>query len=90
MCQERDEDIDHLFFEFHVNAEICTRLQAWQGIYRPIFKCQEEVQWKVGHMKERSNKMQVYRMTLANTIYYSWKNGIEEFSNEARANGEHD
>lgn len=47
MCEERDEDNDHLFFECHFNVGIWTRLLAWLGIYRSIFKWQEDVQWAV-------------------------------------------
>ncbi|WMV33597.1 hypothetical protein MTR67_026982 [Solanum verrucosum] len=72
MCQEDDEDIDHLFFDCSFSASVWTKLLAWQGIHRHVLKWNEEVQWAITHMKGRNSVVQVYRMTLVGTIYCLW------------------
>lgn len=72
LCQEEDEDIDHLFFQCSYAAGVWSKILAWQGITRTSMKWQDEVHWAIRYMKGRGSRAQVYRMTLAGTIYYLW------------------
>ncbi|WMV24145.1 hypothetical protein MTR67_017530 [Solanum verrucosum] len=65
LCQEEDEDIEHLFFECSFTSNVWNKILTWQGIQRPSLKWQDEVQWALAHIKSKNNVTQEYRMTLA-------------------------
>lgn len=72
LCEDKDEDIDHLFFECAFSGEIWNKLLSWQGIQRASSRWHDEVQWALTHMKGNNCVAQVYRMTLAGAIYCLW------------------
>ncbi|WMV24896.1 hypothetical protein MTR67_018281 [Solanum verrucosum] len=72
LCQEEDENIEHLFFTCKFIAGIWNKLLAWQGVQHTGMKWHEEVQWAIKYMKGRNSIAQVYRMCLAGTIYHVW------------------
>lgn len=76
LCPEKDETIDHLFFECAFSAEVWTKILTWQGIQRPGLRWHDEVQWALAHMEGRNSVAQVYWMTLAGTSYCLWMERI--------------
>lgn len=72
LCQEKDRNMDHLFFECSFVATLWDQLLAWQGIIRTSLKWKIKVHWGLRFMKERGSKAQVYRMTLISAIYSIW------------------
>ncbi|CAN4117930.1 unnamed protein product [Withania somnifera] len=72
LCQVDDEDIDHLLFKCPYAAGVWSKMLTWQGINRASMQWQDEVQWAIRYMKGRSSRAQVYRLTMAGTIYFLW------------------
>ncbi|KAK6803188.1 hypothetical protein RDI58_000972 [Solanum bulbocastanum] len=55
LCQDEDEDIDHLFFECSSSAGVWTMILAWKGIKKLGLAWHNEVQWALKHMKGKSS-----------------------------------
>ncbi|KAK4733579.1 hypothetical protein R3W88_007840 [Solanum pinnatisectum] len=72
LCQEEDENIEHLFFTCKFTAGVWNKLLAWKGIQHIGMKWHEEVQWEIKYMKGSNKIAQVYMLCLAGTIYHMW------------------
>ncbi|XP_075099181.1 uncharacterized protein LOC142176040 [Nicotiana tabacum] len=72
LCKEENETMQHLFFECKVTREVWERLLKWQGIQRSLMTWDEEVELASKEMEGKTQKAEVYRMTLASCIYYIW------------------
>ncbi|XP_049364125.1 uncharacterized protein LOC125828845 [Solanum verrucosum] len=72
LCQQENEDHDHLFFKCSYAAEVWTSILKWKGINKNTKNWMEEIQWASKCMKGQNGKTMVYRMALENTVYCIW------------------
>ncbi|XP_060216340.1 uncharacterized protein LOC132643835 [Lycium barbarum] len=73
LCEAHDEGCEHLFFTCNFSKQIWTSLLKRQGIARQAMNWQQEIQWALTHARGRSTNAEIYRMTLAGSIYHIWK-----------------
>nr|XP_016506912.1 PREDICTED: uncharacterized protein LOC107824621 [Nicotiana tabacum] len=73
LCNTEEETIDHLFFKCSFSTQVWAAVLDWQGINRQVMVWDHELEWAERHCKGRSSKAEIYRMTLADNIYYIWQ-----------------
>ncbi|XP_075076376.1 uncharacterized protein LOC142163027 [Nicotiana tabacum] len=73
LCNTRNESISHLFFQCDMSSYIWKKVLAWQGISRMVMDWQEELKWAEVYARGRRVEAEIYRMTLAASVYYIWK-----------------
>ncbi|WMV55576.1 hypothetical protein MTR67_048961 [Solanum verrucosum] len=73
LCQEENEDIDHLLFQCNYATRIWGKLLQWLGIAMQVLDWKAEVEWVVANAKGKTAQQEVYRMALAGGVYHIWK-----------------
>ncbi|XP_060178253.1 uncharacterized protein LOC132608208 [Lycium barbarum] len=73
LCHTTNETVSHPPLECTVSAGLWSRLLRWQGITRSPFNWQNEVDWATRQCKSSSSTTDIYKMTLAGTVYYKWQ-----------------
>ncbi|XP_070004226.1 uncharacterized protein LOC107821332 [Nicotiana tabacum] len=73
LCEENDEDHEHLFFKCKFLATIWERLLKWAGVGRAARKWNEEISWAIKFAIGRRTSTALYRLMLAGTVYYIWQ-----------------
>ncbi|XP_060183073.1 uncharacterized protein LOC132613029 [Lycium barbarum] len=64
---------------------VWSKILIWQGIDRVCMNWQSEVEWALEHRKGKSSNAQVFKMTLAGSLYYIWQErNLRVFQNNAR------
>ncbi|KAK6784384.1 hypothetical protein RDI58_017839 [Solanum bulbocastanum] len=69
LCQQANEELDHIFFRCTYAAEVWNNILNWQGIRRKSMNWTAEIQWVIKFMKGKSSTTLVYRMAMASTVY---------------------
>ncbi|XP_070038220.1 uncharacterized protein [Nicotiana tomentosiformis] len=72
LCDSDEEDVQYLFFKFPNTYQIWQQLFKWQGIQRQAMGWKEEIEWAQKHAYGNNAKAEIYRMTLAGSVYYTW------------------
>ncbi|XP_019259887.1 PREDICTED: uncharacterized protein LOC109237941 [Nicotiana attenuata] len=73
MCGVVDESIAHLFYECKMSREVWQKLLQWQGILRQPMKWDDEIKLAILHHNRRNVTDEVYRMTIAGSVYQIWQ-----------------
>lgn len=66
------ESHQHLFFECMFPTSVWRKLLAWQGINKQVQGWEEEIKWTIAHANGRHTQDEIYRITLAATVYHLW------------------
>ncbi|XP_019240565.1 PREDICTED: uncharacterized protein LOC109220557 [Nicotiana attenuata] len=51
---------------------IWQQIYKWQGIQRQAMRWKEEIEWAQKHASGNSARAEIYRMSLAGSVYYTW------------------
>ncbi|XP_016450093.1 uncharacterized protein LOC107774942 [Nicotiana tabacum] len=70
LCHTEEETIDHLFFKCLFSTQIRTAVLEWQRVHRHAMTWDQELKWAEQYCKGRSSNAEIYRMSLAGSIYY--------------------
>ncbi|OIT04595.1 hypothetical protein A4A49_65126, partial [Nicotiana attenuata] len=73
LCNTGNESISHLFLQCDMSSYIWKKVLAWQGISRMVMDWQEELKWAEVYARGRRVEAEIYRMALAASVYYIWK-----------------
>ncbi|KAH0776404.1 hypothetical protein KY290_007815 [Solanum tuberosum] len=72
LCLMKNEDLDHLCFQYPYTAEVWRKVLTWQEINRSTMHWTAEVQWAGKYMKGRSSTTLVYKLAMASSVYHLW------------------
>lgn len=73
LCEADVESHSHLFFSCLVSTQIWQNILKWLGINRIPRNWEWELSWACMHAKGRSANAEIYRLSLAVTIYHIWR-----------------
>ncbi|XP_075103830.1 uncharacterized protein LOC142178388 [Nicotiana tabacum] len=73
LCEEADEDHEHLFFECKYSATIWGKLLQWAGISRVVKGWTEEISWATSFASGRRSSATLYRLMLTCAVYHIWQ-----------------
>ncbi|XP_019239049.1 PREDICTED: uncharacterized protein LOC109219081 [Nicotiana attenuata] len=73
LCKQANETIQHLFFECTYAKALWSTLLACQGIRRPVAGWDKELRWAEKKTKRKTTAAELYKMTVATTIYHVWQ-----------------
>ncbi|XP_070026446.1 uncharacterized protein LOC142182221 [Nicotiana tabacum] len=73
LCEQENEDIDHLLFECVYAKQVWSKLLAWKSIRREAWNWKHEVQWAIENATKKTAQREIYRMTLAGGVYHLWQ-----------------
>ncbi|OIT37415.1 hypothetical protein A4A49_52156 [Nicotiana attenuata] len=73
LCNSGIKSISHLFFQCDYAAYIWNKILFWQGVNRKAMDWSDELKWPQEHAKGRSSEAEVYRIALAASISYVWR-----------------
>ncbi|XP_016549166.1 uncharacterized protein LOC107848980 [Capsicum annuum] len=72
-CGNEVESTEHLFFRCHYTTGIWNALLGWMKIQRVALPWSSKIMWIESHIKGRSAASHIFRMVLAASVYYIWK-----------------
>lgn len=87
LCKQANKTIQHLFFECTYAKALWSTLLTWQGIRRPIAGWDEELRWAERKTKRNTAAAELYKMTVAATIYHVWQEMNTKFFKQRRQVG---
>lgn len=73
LCRQKDESVEHLFFECEFSGEVWERLTAWCRIDRGRKPWEEEKSHLMLQCRTKNGKQSMYRCVLSVAIYLVWK-----------------
>ncbi|XP_060200313.1 uncharacterized protein LOC132628555 [Lycium barbarum] len=73
LCASEEESTSHLFFSCPYSKQIWQKVLFWLNINRQACKWEDETKWATNHCKGKLPHAEVYRMTLASTVYDIWQ-----------------
>ncbi|XP_019258169.1 PREDICTED: uncharacterized protein LOC109236442 [Nicotiana attenuata] len=73
LCNSEEETVDHKFFECTYSSRVWTAMLQWQGIQRQPMMWGNELEWAGKYYKGRNTTAELYKLILAGTLYYIWK-----------------
>ncbi|XP_049410595.1 uncharacterized protein LOC125873778 [Solanum stenotomum] len=73
LCKTEVETYQHLFFTCSFSKQIWKKMLNWLLITRGCEGWNEEPEWATRHATRKSIMTDVYKMTLAATIYHIWQ-----------------
>ncbi|XP_070025262.1 uncharacterized protein [Nicotiana sylvestris] len=84
LCEEADEDYNHLFFTCKYSSNVWEKVLYWAGIGRKTKIWSEEISWASKYATGRRSDTVIYRMILAGVVYYIWQGfNVVKFGEEA-------
>ncbi|XP_060185655.1 uncharacterized protein LOC132615112 [Lycium barbarum] len=88
LCVAAGESIQHLFFLCPISAGIWHQVLQWKGIIKPVQGWMDEQAWAKQHGTGNSAKAELYRMTPAGCVYYTWQERNQRlFQSKQRTEG---
>ncbi|WMV37355.1 hypothetical protein MTR67_030740 [Solanum verrucosum] len=73
LCRNEDENHNHLFFRCLFSSQVWQKIPRWQNINRKAKGWEEETSWANTYCKGKQAKAEVYRITLAASVYLIWQ-----------------
>ncbi|XP_009623101.1 uncharacterized protein [Nicotiana tomentosiformis] len=71
LCHTEEKTINHLFFKCSFSTQVWAAVLDWQRVHRQVMTWDQELEWAEQHCKGRSSNANIYKMTLAGSIYYT-------------------
>ncbi|KAK4736875.1 hypothetical protein R3W88_000572 [Solanum pinnatisectum] len=73
LCEDGNENIEHLFFSCPYSRQVWQKILQWQNIQKQASRWNEEQRWAHDHYKGNSPEAKIFRTTLAASVYNIWQ-----------------
>uniref|UniRef100_A0A3Q7EXN5 Reverse transcriptase zinc-binding domain-containing protein n=1 Tax=Solanum lycopersicum TaxID=4081 RepID=A0A3Q7EXN5_SOLLC len=73
LCGTDGDSHNHIFFRSLFSSQVWQKVFCWQSIHGKARGWEEETTWVIAECKGKQARAEVYRMSLAATIYLIWQ-----------------